>query len=69
MWHRPLLHISYLPIQVLKTSLGGGAYRGANGNSQSIRKIQQDQTGSVTAASENNSDSFESGLRNLNFNE
>ena len=48
---------------------GGGAYRGANGNSQSIRKIQQDQTGSVTAASENNSDSFESGLRNLNFNE
>ena len=21
MWHRPLLHISYLPIQVLKTSL------------------------------------------------
>lgn len=48
---------------------GGGAYRGANGNSQSIRKIQQDQTGSETAASQNNSDSFESGLRNLNFNE
>ena len=22
MWHRPLLHVSYLPIQVLKTSLG-----------------------------------------------
>ena len=21
MWHRPLLHVSYLPIQVLKTSL------------------------------------------------
>ena len=24
MWHRPLLHISYLPIQVLKTSLQKG---------------------------------------------
>ena len=25
MWHRPLLHVSYLPIQVLKTSLIKGA--------------------------------------------
>ena len=25
MWHRPLLHVSYLPIQVLKTSLQTGA--------------------------------------------
>ena len=24
MWHRPLLHVSYLPIQVLKTSLKKG---------------------------------------------
>jgi uncharacterized membrane protein YgcG len=47
---------------------GGGAYRGANGNNQSIRKIQQDSQ-QTEAASENNSDSFESSLRNLSFNE
>jgi uncharacterized membrane protein YgcG len=47
---------------------GGGAYRGANGNNQSIRKIQQDSQ-QTEAASENNSDSFESSLRNLSLNE
>ena len=26
MWHRPLLHVSYLPIQVLKTSLTKGGF-------------------------------------------
>ena len=31
MWHRPLLHVSYLPIQVLKTSLlTGGSYGAGN---------------------------------------
>ena len=27
MWHRPLLHVSYLPIQVLKTSLREGVLK------------------------------------------